>query len=391
MKNGLNDQRTIGEIFKKKMGAVNDACSAMDELAERLNLFLNRAKDIHNIKHQDVLFKKIIDYSIEMTGAESGSILLAEGENLKFKYFKGVSADKLMDLSIAKTQGIVGWVYGNGEILNIEDASKDKRFYPGIDNITGMKTHSVLCAPLRVDDMTVGVIELINKSKGVFGKEDEGFLDFFSDQAASAIMKTKMLEDQKNYEIHLTDILLDAMDNNITEKRGHSKRVAQYCLIMARAINMKEEDKAKLYKACLLHDIGFLKIKLHKVESKEEYRKHVSLAYEILKPINFYSDIAPLVLSHHERYDGSGYPSGLKGDQIPIASRMIAIAETFDAITSRTSYKYVGRVFDEDASAFSGYSTAITELRENAGTQFDPALVKIFLENISEGILEDEG
>jgi HD-GYP domain-containing protein (c-di-GMP phosphodiesterase class II) len=104
----------------------------------------------------------------------------------------------------------------------------------------------------------------------------------------------------------------------------------------------------------------------------------------MLRPINFYADIAPIILHHHERYDGKGYPSGLKGEEIPLGSRIISIAEAFDAMVSREAHKYTGKLpgVDERPSV-SEFDSAIQELKNNAGTQFDPGLVEAFINNIT--------
>jgi len=159
----------------------------------------------------------------------------------------------------------------------------------------------------------------------------------------------------------------------MSEKQGHPKRVAQYANSIARALNMPEERKRRLYFASLLHDIGFLKISTEKSMEKEAYTMHPVMGYEMLKPINFYKDIAPYVLHHHERYDGKGYPGKLKGNEIPLESRILAIAETFDSMASRISYR--GSV-DFDA--------AIHELLKNKGGQFDPELVDLFVRDIKQ-------
>ncbi|HYA32181.1 MAG TPA: HD domain-containing phosphohydrolase, partial [Thermodesulfovibrionales bacterium] len=111
------------------------------------------------------------------------------------------------------------------------------------------------------------------------------------------------------------------------------------------------------------------------VLSLEEFQKHPEIAYEMLLPINFYTNIAPIVLHHHERYDGAGYPSGLRGESIiPIASRMISIAEAFDAMVSGNSYKKLGTVIFQNVElSATGFEAAKQELRNNAGTQFDPS------------------
>ncbi|MBM4140575.1 MAG: HD domain-containing protein, partial [Nitrospira sp.] len=99
--------------------------------------------------------------------------------------------------------------------------------------------------------------------------------------------------------------------------------------------------------------------------------------HDLLKQVTFYKDIAHIVLHHHERYDGEGYPGKLKGEEIPLESRIIAIAEAFDAMTSKNSYK-----------SPVGFSAAVDELKRNAGTQFDPRLTDLFIKNADPGILE---
>ncbi|MBI5205501.1 MAG: HD domain-containing protein [Nitrospirae bacterium] len=370
--------------------ASKSAIKTIDEYTNKLNSLLNTTRDIREIVYGDVLLESIVESSLKITGADAGSIMLADGDRLVFKVAKGRESTKIEGLSIPKSQGLVGWVVDNGSAIRIDNVKSDSRFDSEIDKITGYDTKTVLCVPLRLNSGTIGALELINKEKGVFSSEDEDLITYFADQAAIAIAMTKFREDQKNFEIHLTDVLLDAMDTHIHEKSGHSKRVAKYCLLMARAINMSEDEKKKLYHACLLHDIGFLKIKVKDVRSKDEYKAHSQLAYEMLRPINFYSDIGPLILHHHERYDGNGYPAGLQGEAIPLESRMIAIAEAFDAMVSRDSYKYVGRpVEDNKAPSAQGFRSAIEELKNNSGTQFDAELVDMFVSNIDEAFVEE--
>jgi putative methionine-R-sulfoxide reductase with GAF domain len=377
---------TAGLIFVGILMVRNtsrNAIKAIEEYSGKLTTLLRTTRSIHEILYSDMLLDNIIDISMEVTGADAGAILLVEGETLVFKTVKGLESRKLSGFSFPKAAGIAGWVVRSGAPVRIDDVKSDERFYPTVDSITDYETRSILCVPLRLSKGIIGVLELINRKSGPFTPEDEEFISYFADQAAISIERARFFEDERNYQIYLTNILIDAMEN-MPEKRGHSRRVAKYTILLARALNMSEADQKKLYHASLLHDIGFLKIR-HDVVSIEEFQKHPEIAYEMLQPVNFYADIAPVILHHHERYDGTGYPSGLRGESIPVESRMICIAEAFDAIVSGNSYKKVGTVvFQNVQPSATGFESAIEELRNNAGTQFDPGLVEIFLNNISE-------
>ncbi|OGW43405.1 MAG: hypothetical protein A2Y66_03585 [Nitrospirae bacterium RBG_13_41_22] len=349
---------------------------SIGEYSSSLDHVLAVTKDLREEIYGDILLGKILDYSLSITNSDAGSILLIEDNNLVFKIAKGEKVTELIGTSIPKNKGIAGWVAENGKSLLIADVKEDKRFNPDIDAITGYQTRSVLCVPLIMRTGVIGVIELMNKKDGFYTKKDEEMVAYLADQAAISIAKVRFYEDQKNYEIHLTDILLEAIDSQIPDMKGHSKRVAYYSNIIAKKINMSEEKRKRLYFACLMHDIGLLKIKPEDKTNRSEIKRHPVIGYEMIRPINFYADITPFILHHHERYDGLGYPSQLNGEAIPLESRIITIAEAFDTMISKTSYK-IPMDFD----------SAIKELKRNAGTQFDPQLVEVFVNNISQELL----
>lgn len=345
--------------------------SSIERYRNKLDRILNFTRDLREEIYGDILLDKIMDSSLSITQSDAGSIMIIEDNNLVFKIVKGEKSVELLGTSIPKGQGIAGWVAKNGKPLSITDAEADKRFNPDVDSMTGYQTRSVLCIPLMMKTGIIGVIELLNKKEGFYGQKDVELISYLADQAAISIARARFFEDQKNYEIHLTDMLLDSMDFYIPEKAGHSKRVARYSSIIARATNMSEAKQKKLYFASLLHDIGFLKIRAEEYYNEDVYKKHPVIGYEMIRPITFYADIAPIVLYHHERYDGSGYPKGLKGEKIPLETRIISIAEAFDVMVSKTSYKVPMTV-----------ETALEELKKHAGTQFDPKLVQVFVEHI---------
>jgi putative methionine-R-sulfoxide reductase with GAF domain/uncharacterized membrane protein (DUF485 family) len=365
------------------------AIRAIDDYGNKLNALLGATKDVHGILHSDTLLENIMDASLEVTGADAGSVLLARDESLVFSLVRGSGALAPAGSSIPRHDGVAGWVVENGRPLRVEDVRKDGRLSREEAGVSGRQVRSVLCVPMRANGEVMGALELMRGGRGPFSMEDEEVLSYFADQAAISLERARFYEDQKNFEIHLTTILIDAMESSVHEKKGHARRTAKYALLMAGELNMSEQGKRRLYKAALLHDIGFLKINLKEVTSVEEYRRHSTIGYEMLKPINFYAEIGHVILHHHERHDGKGYPSGLKGWAIPIESRIIAIAEAFDAMVSRDSYKHTGKAIDNEiAPSATGYRSAVMELTNNAGTQFDPELVEIFLNNMGEDLLE---
>lgn len=170
--------------------------------------------------------------------------------------------------------------------------------------------------------------------------------------------------------------LVAALDAREHETGDHSQRVVRWSLAIARRLGLPEADLPDLGRGALLHDIGkigvpdaiLLKTGPLSEEEWAEMRRHPQIGFDILKSIDFLRRSAEMVLSHHERWDGRGYPRGLGGEAIPIAARVFAIADTYDAMTSDRPYR-----------AAPGDAAARSEIARCAGTQFDPRCVEAFL------------
>jgi putative nucleotidyltransferase with HDIG domain len=189
-------------------------------------------------------------------------------------------------------------------------------------------------------------------------------------------MLRQAMEDlEHSYDVTL-EALGDALDLKDSETEGHSKRVTAYTIALARAIGISPAEIKVIARGAFLHDIGKMAIPdeiLRKPgsltpEEQEVMREHCTRGYHILRKIPFLSEAAEIVFSHQEHYDGSGYPSGLSGNQIPIGARIFAVADTLDAITSDRPYRKA-RSFD----------VARQEILRCSGTQFDPGVVEVFL------------
>jgi len=347
----------------------------IQDYSNRLERMLSITRDLREEIYGDILLEKIMDYALSITRSEAGSLLLLDGEKkLVFKIVRGEKASQLVGTSMELGKGITGQVALDGKSVSIDNVQKNAQFNPEYDALTGFKTKSILCVPLKTKSGVVGVLAVLNKEGGHhYRQRDEEILSYLAEQAAISILKTKFVEDQKNYEIHLTELLLETIDFQQPEKKGHALRVARYSNVLAKALDLSMEEKKRLYFASLLHDVGFLKINPDEAYKKEVYMQHPVIGFDMIRPITFYAEIAPFILYHHQQYDGNGYPpSKLKGEEIPLEARIIAIAEVFDAMTSTLSYKVPV-----------SYEDALIELKQKAGTQFDPRLVELFVSNIT--------
>jgi putative nucleotidyltransferase with HDIG domain len=193
--------------------------------------------------------------------------------------------------------------------------------------------------------------------------------------ARTEMLRQAMENLEHSYDVTL-EALGDALDLKDSETEGHSKRVTAYTIALARAMGISPSQIKIIARGAFLHDIGKMAIpddilrKPGKLTEEEQVvmREHCSRGYHMLRKIPFLSEAAEIVFSHQEHYDGTGYPSGLSGGEIPIGSRIFAIADTLDAITSDRPYRKA-RSFD----------TAREEILSHSGTQFDPNVVEVFL------------
>jgi diguanylate cyclase (GGDEF)-like protein/PAS domain S-box-containing protein len=207
--------------------------------------------------------------------------------------------------------------------------------------------------------------------------EQEKIQDIFK-KAEDTMYKKKLFESPSMRSKTIKAIINTLNEKNKREEQ-HSHRVSELCKRMGEAIGLSEYENEELKSVGLLHDIGKIAIdenilnkpgKLTEAEF-EEIKRHPEIGYRILSTVNDMSEMAEYVLAHHERWDGKGYPKGLKGEEIPFVSRIITIADAYDAMTSDRSYR--GALTKE---------VAIGELQKNAAIQFDPELVRVFIEKV---------
>jgi putative nucleotidyltransferase with HDIG domain len=241
----------------------------------------------------------------------------------------------------------------------------------------------VLCLPLRGPAGALGAALIVREGGGSFDEDEIRAAEAFAGQAAAALRNAALLEGLRRADRELLksydssiEILSKALDLRDHETEGHSLRVASITTTLARAFGMDEESIALLRRGALLHDIGKIGIPdaiLHKPGPLDEHereivRRHPSIARDLLEDVPFLRQAMDIPWCHHERWDGEGYPRGLRGEAIPFSARVFAVADVWDALTHDRPYR---KALDEAAT--------LNYIAGASGSQFDPAVVQLFL------------
>jgi len=217
--------------------------------------------------------------------------------------------------------------------------------------------------------------------KEIFRRSELKLMSSIAEQLALVLANTDMYADLESLVINVVKSFVEAIEAKDRYTRGHSERVSRYVKAVAARLHLSETHKKDLNWASVLHDVGKIGIPeaiLNKTESltDDEYRilqAHPEKGYHILAPLEQLSRALPGILHHHERFDGSGYPLGLKGKEIPLAARIIAIVDTFDAITTDRAYRK-GKPVEE----------ALEIIEKVAGSQLDSDLIEVFKQALKE-------
>ncbi len=345
----------------------------------RLDLLYEVGKKVGSVSH----LKQLVEHITQMTqytlNAAASSVLLVsdQDEELFFEVAVGSAGKVLRQIRVSTKSGITGWVVRNGKPVIINDVTKDQRFNQGLDEMTGFVTKSIICAPLVVGRKIIGVIEVLNKLNGSdFNEQDLSALVSVASTAAISIENTRLHQTVLDAYKSTIKALAAALDAKDPYTHGHSQRVTEYALLGATSLLIPANDLEDLEYAGILHDIGKIAVadsilnKSGSLTTKEWaiMREHPLTGANILREIPFLEKASELVHHHHERYDGTGYPDGLKGEEISIGARLLAVADAFDTMTTDRSYRAAMTI-----------NSSINELYLCSGTQFCPVVVESFV------------
>ncbi|MBI3008151.1 MAG: HD domain-containing protein, partial [Candidatus Omnitrophica bacterium] len=337
-------------------------------------------KEISSELDIDEVLSVIVNKTLKILDSETISLLLIEDNtnDLVIKCAVGLDDDIIKETKIGLGEGISGWVAQNRKPILVKDITKSPLFARKSDN--KYYTSSLISAPLIFEDKVLGVINVNNKkSRESYTEDDLKLLEGIANQASIAINNAQLYNNlQKSY-LNVITAMANALDARDRYSYNHSKRVSEYVQRISKEMKLPPREVEGITTAALLHDIGKIGIsdtvllKTGKL-TEEEWKiikTHPRIGKEILKPLGFLDNILPIVEHEHERYDGKGYPDGLKGDEIPLGARIIAVADSYDAMTTDRVYRKA--LAKEDV---------LKELERCSGTQFDPKVVDAFLHTV---------
>jgi HD-GYP domain-containing protein (c-di-GMP phosphodiesterase class II) len=342
----------------------------------RLETVMMYGKKMIKVHDINKLCSLILEAAVMESGSDRASIMLLENDGyMHIRNSIGIPKNIAVNTKVKIGSGISGIVAKTGEPIII---SKGYKIADNVKrSLRGLGLKSALSIPLMSDGTVQGVLNLGKyKSRHLFDKDDAELLLILAYEAGTAINNCRLFEDmQALYEGSIFS-LAAAIDARDHYTHGHSSRVSEIALAIGRSLKLSNETLKNIRLASLLHDIGKIGVpdsillKPGRLTEREFeiIKKHPVYAVNILKHLPRLKDIVPIVYHEHEHYDGKGYVEGLKADKIPIESRIIAVADAFEAMTSNRPYR----------KAMSK-KNAIKEIKRNSGTQFDPVIVKAFL------------
>jgi putative nucleotidyltransferase with HDIG domain len=338
------------------------------------------------------VLEQVMDTLIALMRAERGFLMLREPSGqLSVRMARGITQFNADEEILKVSNSIMKKVAASGESILTTNAQQDPRFENQV-SVAAYHLRSILCAPLKLKNDLIGVIYVDNRAHaGIFRDGDLALIDAFANQAAVAIHNARLFEDLKksNFQLEAANLELEiayeatlngwvrALDLRDKETEGHTQRVTVLTERLARVMGVEGVDLVHVTRGALLHDIGKMAIpdgillKPGQLTDDERIliQKHPVYAYEMLSPIEFLRPALDIPYCHHEKWDGTGYPRGLRGEDIPFSARIFPIIDVWDALTSDRPYR-----------KGMPQNVVFQHIQADSGKHFDPRVVNAFME-----------
>jgi PAS domain S-box-containing protein len=388
--NPFSDEDTwVLELFANQAAAAMHNASLFEQAQQRLER-LRSLQEIDravsgslDLKTTLSVFVKCL---IENLGVDAADFLLYQPtmQNLEFVTGSGFRNDTLNQVKLRIGEGHAGRAALEGEIVHIPDLNLETVRFERAKLCRREGFVAYFGVPLIAKGEIVGVLEVFHRSPLEPSSEWIGFLETLAGQAAIAIDRLQLFVDLERSNMELMRAYNEVIEGwaRALELRdhgteGHSRRVEELTLAIAKKMGVEGEELSNICQGALLHDIGKMGIPdaiLQKPGPLNEdewkiMKQHPTFAYEMLSPIDHLKPALDIPYCHHEKWDGNGYPQGLKGEEIPLSARIFAVVDVWDALRSDRPYRDAWS--DEKALAY---------IKDQAGKHFDPRVVEVFLE-----------
>ncbi len=354
-----------------------DEVLKLQEENNNLQSLLKISETLISLTNQDTLYYLAAEVICELLNADRAYLYLINKDKQELRS-KTPGGDR-RELRIPLNTGIAGYVATTGETLNISDPYKDERFSPEYDIEEGYTVKNILATALKNSgNEIIGVILTLNHHYGPFGPTQARLLESIAQMTVHAVENVRMHEEQKRSFESFIETLSTTLDARDYITSGHSRRVTLYAVEIAKLMKLTSDEISTIRYASLLHDIGKIGVPemvlfKNKQLTEDEYeiiKRHANITKSILSKIQFekkFSEIPQIAATHHEKIDGSGYPEGLTGQEIPLGGKILSVCDVFDALTSRRHYN--------DRMNF---DKVILLLDQETGTSFEPFVVYHF-------------
>ncbi len=342
----------------------------------------------------DQILDLILDATVQEVAADLVTLLMRDpvtGEFVERSRKYGLNAD---DKAVGRVDIASVMEHFRTDVPLLAHGIKAIRYFS--DPPDEKKLVSFCSIPLKVQDRVIGMLNAYSYTRGYkFSEGQRKMLSVLASRAAVSIENARLYDDlvNRNRDLAKVNMSLEenfkatiigfahALEESDRYTRGHSERVSFYASLTAEGLGMAPSEVQTVVQAGLMHDIGKIGIRYEKLnkpgkltpEEMAMFRTHPAKGKRILEPIHFMMELIPGAWCHHENWDGSGYPRGLQGDNIPILGRIVAIADTYDAMTSDRAYRKA-----------LPHEVAVGELERCSGSQFEDALVAVFTKKLEE-------
>jgi HD-GYP domain-containing protein (c-di-GMP phosphodiesterase class II) len=363
----------LSQVYKRKDEA------HLLESAQKYLTTLHKVSDIlSRASSVEALFDSILSAIIEVSGGDRAAILMRNRETSAVDMVAVRTKDGKASGEVKVSRSVVNDVLEKGISAFTDDAMADDR-YVGGESIVRQRIRSVMCAPMRTTDEILGVLYVDSQMAREFSEAELELLAAVGNQAGIALHRARLLAEVERLFLDVMKAIASIIDAKDGYTHKHSERVAAFGVRLARHLGFDADSRAVVEMSGLLHDVGKIGVpdailnKPGKLTDEEfkEMRLHPLHGVRILSHIQSAKIISllPGVKCHHERWDGKGYPEGLKGEEIPLLGRVLGVADFLDALTSDRSYRK-GLPLEE----------ALNMVKDLEGKAFDPVVVKAAVE-----------